>query len=354
MEIGSEFSLERGKAPCIDSIFSYLRDYSSIYTDSGRSALRLLLPFLPPGPILLPAYLCESVYRSFQKRKLLFYEITDDLEIDWSDLFGKLEYGVSVVYLHYFNGVVPEKEQLEKLLSEKKKRNFLIIEDTTHSIFSHPLTAGDYGVCSLRKWFPIPDGGVLYSGTLLRGNPDELQEAEWPREKMRAMKLKAEYLDGKRGEDCNIEYRHIFASCEQKLGEQTRAFGMSALSGDILKKCSISEMVNKRLENYRILANSLKKLSSIQLLAQPGVNDCPLVCPVGVSNRDALRSFLISNRVYCAVHWPESDMPTKCAAQLAKCKHSLPVDQRYGSAEMLFLADKLLQYKGNGSYAEID
>jgi len=173
LELGSEFSLGDCGRTCDDTIFQLLQNFDTVYVDSGRSALKLLLAQMPSGTALLPAYICESVYQCFPSDKVRFYELTPDLEIDWDSLFQQLDGGVSIVYLHYFNGVLPKEATLWELQKVQKNLDFQIIEDTTHSIFSSVLTVGDYGICSLRKWFPIPDGGVVYGRELERDGETE-------------------------------------------------------------------------------------------------------------------------------------------------------------------------------------
>ena len=85
------------------------------------------------------------------------------MTIDIDDLKSKMDSQVTVVYLMHYFGSVQNNEVLKYLENTKKKRGYTIIEDTTHSIFTKKRTVGDYCVCSLRKWFPITDGGVLYT-----------------------------------------------------------------------------------------------------------------------------------------------------------------------------------------------
>ena len=65
MEVGGDFELDVTQLKDVDDhLFNYLESYDTVYTDSGRSALRLLKRTLPKGKVLLPAYICESVIKS--------------------------------------------------------------------------------------------------------------------------------------------------------------------------------------------------------------------------------------------------------------------------------------------------
>lgn len=354
MELGSEFSLGGSGRFCEDNIFRFLREFDTIYVDSGRSALKLLCGLLPPGKILLPSYICESVYTCFPADRVCFYELTQDLQIDCNRLFEQLNGDISTVYLHYFNGVLPSETTLLKLRKARETQTFQIIEDTTHSIFSSPLTIGDYGFCSLRKWFPIPDGGALYGRNLngLTANG----EAPWVQKKARAMRRKRAYLAGREGQDCKTEYRKLFAECDHALDVQQNCYGMSETSREILAGCSVSQMISSRKKNAERMKTAIvEEFPWLRPLAWTRENECPLFLPVETEKRDKLRAYLISKNVYCAVHWPLRGTPMEAmgTAIISDRELSLPIDQRYHGAEMEYLLDCLRCY-GKDTYAEAD
>lgn len=352
MELGSEFSLVASSKHCKDNIFHSLCKFDTIYVDSGRSALKLVQKVLPPGEILLPSYICESVYSCFPAGCVCFYLLTQDLQVDWDSLFQQLNSNISVVYLHYFNGVLPSKIMLQKLRKAQKEYKFQIIEDTTHSIFSSPLTIGDFGICSLRKWFPVPDGGVLY-GRNLKGLAT-VGEAPWVQEKVRAMQWKQTYLSGKKDENLKIAYRKLFAACDHALEEQQGCYCMSEISKEILEGCSVSQMISARKRNTeQIKIGIAAECPWLHPLVWIRENERPLTFPVRVRERDTLRAYLISKDIYCAVHWPLQGTPMKelPTSAIADQELSLPIDQRYGADEMEYLLNCLRCY-GKEVYAE--
>ena len=112
MELGSNFELDITQLSYKqDNIFSYLKDYHAVYTDSGRSALKILDKTLKKGIVLLPAYICESVIDVYKKdNQIRFYKINRDMTIDIDDLQSKMDSQVTVVYLmHYFGSVQNQK-----------------------------------------------------------------------------------------------------------------------------------------------------------------------------------------------------------------------------------------------------
>ena len=163
MEVGSNYDLDISQLYYTeDNIYRYLANFNTIYTDSGRSALKLLNRLIPCGKILLPSYICESVIHSYDGFEIDFYQITGDLDIDVNDLMNKLDETVKVLYIMNYFGKV-KKELSDILVERRKELGFVIIEDTTHSILTRACTIGDYCICSIRKWFPIADGGILYT-----------------------------------------------------------------------------------------------------------------------------------------------------------------------------------------------
>ena len=346
MELGSNFELDITQLSYKqDNIFSYLKDYHAVYTDSGRSALKILDKTLKKGIVLLPAYICESVIDVYKKdNQIRFYKINRDMTIDIDDLQSKMDSQVTVVYLMHYFGSVQNQKVLKYLEDTKKEYGYTIIEDTTHSIFTKERTIGDYCVCSLRKWFPVADGGVLYTK---KNVTDIWDMAEYRKnyfvDSLEAMILKKYYIQY--GVDCNSIYREIFAKSEQRLDMQTEIYQMSDISKNILECISITQLQAKRKKNYGQLKGKLKNVPVKDVLSTD--NFVPLVYPVYVENRNQFRQYLMENKIYCAVHRPlagtglETDLD---AVKIYENIISLPIDQRYESMHMEYLAQVIEAY----------
>ena len=343
MELGSDFELDTSElSEKEDSIYNYLSSFHAVYTDSGRSALVLLNKKIKSGTILLPAYLCESVLDVYRgKFPLRFYQIKKDLSIDYNDFESKLDRDVSVVYLLHYFGQLQSDDFLQLLNDKKQKYGFTIIEDTTHSIFTKSRTIGDYCICSLRKWFPIPDGGVLYSSdkTIIDFMKNVFPKSSSNR--LDAMILKKWYIDGK--VDSNSLYRKIFIEEESKLGQQQNPYLISGISGELLKCYSVTQLKERRKYNYKEISKALTQKHIKQVLKETDI--VPLTCPIFVDQRDLLREYLIKNQVYCAVHWPiDGRLQNEKAVEISSHILSLPIDQRYGLEHMAYLRQMLENY----------
>lgn len=348
MELGGNFELDISSLHYVqDNIFQYLDSYHTMFMDSGRSASAVLNAIIKPGIILLPAYICGSVVKAYQEKfSLVFYHIRKDFTVDMDDIEGKIYENITAVYVMHYFGQLQSKEFLDYLRKKKEQYGFIIIEDTTHSIFTEKRTVGDYCICSLRKWFPIMDGGVLYSEKSLRNIPIEGIAAKELSESLTAMILKNLHIQGK--VNCNELYRRIFAEEERKLDRQQNVYNISAISNILLKYFSVSDLIEKRRKNYKEIEKVLQE-SNIEAVLGQG-EYVPLSCPVYIVERDEFRQYLTEHQVYCAVHWPLAGTgleKNETAKEISKHILSLPIDQRYGREHIQYLTKIIKDYVRN-------
>jgi dTDP-4-amino-4,6-dideoxygalactose transaminase len=346
MELGSEFNLrleELGETR--NSIYYKLNNYHTYYLDSGRSALKLLLKEIKKGEVLLPEYICDSVIWAFSEFNINYYRLKEDLSIDANDIRSKVNANTRVVYImHYFGALQPE-EILTKILLMKNYNNFVIIEDTTHSFFSKMHTIGDYCICSLRKWFAIPDGGILYSTKPLDLCNIKNLKRNTSIDKVYGMIIKTLYLDRKI--ESNLLYRKILTDAEKKIDENEQNKEISSFSEYLLKCQDTVHLTTRRKENYTYLLNKIATLG-LRPIIKVEEDSCPFVLPITIDGRDDLREYLKENRIYCAVHWPiesASLYKNNRSRKLSERILSLPIDQRYELEEMSYLARVLKNYK---------
>ncbi len=349
MELGSEYNLALSDLTIKDNnIFKYLSCYRhKCFFDSGRSALKHLSSFFSIiDEILLPEFICESVSNCFNKEKIRYYKINRDFSVDMESIESQINEHTRAVFLMHYFGELQPKELMLRIVGIAKKWNLLLIEDTTHSIFSKLETIGDYQICSIRKWLPIPSGGILYSKKDPLGVYKDIQyTASLDNDRSYGMILKDLFL--KTGYDCNDEYRKIFRQCEDRLDYQNEIFLLSDFSHFIASCTDLEKMIIARIENYYYLYSSLMEYD-----IKPAINlhngNCPFVFPIKVRERDKFRAFLMDNKIYCAVHWPfdgEMEDDRLFAAECARTLISLPIDQRYDIDAIDFLVETIRRYR---------
>lgn len=350
VELGSEYNISLDQLSIKNNnLFHCLSQFkNTLYFDSGRSALKHVVQQLEEDTIvLLPEFICESVIKCFHKlKKITFYKIKNDFTIDIDDFKRKANARTKVFFImHYFGAVQPE-EVLQEIKRIANFYNSIIIEDTTHSFFSNSHTIGDYMVCSLRKWMPIPQGGVLYFENNKANVSMPHYEQSQDNQRAYGMILKDLYL--KTGGDYNNTYRNIFARAETVLNNQDRPKMMSDLCKFLISCVDIGELISTRRRNYKTVKNYFKEwgVTSPCMIHE---ENCPLVFLLRVKNRDVLKTFLINNRIYCAVHWPFDGFKAEerqFAKELADQLISLPIDQRYSDEDMEFLIGIMKKYGG--------
>lgn len=351
MELGSEFSLPLHNLTLKENnIFNFLKRFNNVVIfDSGRSALKHIVSSLENDyEVLLPELICESVINPFKSHHISFYKLKNDFTIDVDDLSNRIYSDRQVIFLmHYFGILQPKDVQLE-IRSIADRFNCVIVEDTTHSIFTNPKTIGDYQVCSIRKWLPIPKGGILYSKEdKLRIFDNVNYKKCIDNSRVYGMILKELYLNYSL--DCNETYRGIFEECEKKLDEQENIQMLSDLSRFIASCVDVTELINIRKHNYEFL---MERFRNIGINPAVSLNDdeCPLVFPLRVPKRNAFRLYLTENQIYCAVHWPFDGYHEEARMFAKMCGNeliSLPIDQRYGEEHISYMIEVISNYGGD-------
>jgi len=210
------------------------------------------------------------------------------------------------------------------------------------------LRFGDYRVLSFHKVVGVPDSGLLL-GRQGAPPPPRTPALRPPRavffgRRLAAKSIKALSVALAGGAPRPL-YRQLFDAAERAADGGVLA-RMSGLSRRILEGLPVREIVSRRRDNARHLAEAVEGLPGVtRLLPDPPEGVCPLGLPIRVARRDAVRAGLIARRVYAAVHWPlppgvdPSAYPE--AARLAAEEITLPVDQRYGFDEMDYIARAL-------------
>lgn len=340
MELGSNFQLDLKLFNSEkNQIEQFFRNKSYILFNSGRNAIRYLCSLLPGGDILLPDYICSSVTDIFLENKkfnIKFYKINPNFSIDVKDLEKKISKSTSTVFIMHYFGIMQNEIDMIKIkkicLTYKSK----LVEDLTHSIFSQGELFGDYFVCSLRKWFPVPDGGVLFG--------DKLEDKTYSRENVdniSPMILKQIYL--KNNINYNNLYRNMFIENENYLNNFNEIKKISLLSENLLMHYNFEKMIEIRQKNAKYLISKLYQMG-FTLPYKLKHNNCFLSVPIMVKERDKLRRYLINNNIFCAVHWPENNNICVNTKYFSEHELSLPIDQRYGKSEMDYLINKILEF----------
>jgi len=332
-EIGGEF----WRADIKKGINNYVDN--AVFTASGRSAQSLIIDSLSKTKrsALLPAYLCQHIVEPFAWNgwDVDFYDIDDDLSINRESLLEKIgsQPGCIVVLSYYgFNTA----GNVTDLLKSAQEEGSIIIEDITHSFlsefkFSYP--KANFRFCSLRKWSGISDGGFATSCCEIDLKKPEKPMDKFFSERHVAREIKALYKETGNPK-LKDEYLRLYASSEAVLDADIDKYSMSICGFEDFLRLDLEYISRQRKCNFDYLLSSLNSDFIKPIFSTPGKGDIPIMFPVFVPRkRQELRAYLISERIYCPIHWP---MPVQLSSD-ARVKNawiydtimSIPCDQRY-------------------------
>lgn len=325
----SEFDCEKEE----DSVYHYLTDvtHNYVFMRDGRQAIKAVLLNVPtPENITcyLPAYLCHSILQPFKELELTvkFYGMVPmvrDSVVFIIDYFGT-EAGIS-------------NKGINMLLD----RGNIIIMDITHSVLSKKRFdiqhENYYLIASLRKVFPIPDGGIVYHSNQKFG-----VETTFPGRfglMVQAMRFKATDFEKK-------YYRKLYQEYEDyKDSTQILQQDIPGISLDILENVNFLNIMKRRTANLDYIYENITK-KWIFLYERRNIKS-PFFLPLifkTQKQRDSVKAQLIKEEIYPPIHWelPE-EVPEKFAYErsLSESILSIPIDQRYGEEEMQRIAKVL-------------
>ena len=289
---------------------------TAIALNTGRNCLEYILRVRGYKRVYVPYYSCDVLLEPFKKLDVdyTFYHINGQLELE-NDIH--LSEGEAILYVNYFG---LKQEYVETLGSKYEKH---LIVDNTQAFYARPVEGIDT-FYSCRKFFGVADGAYLYCDQPL--NMELEQDQSWERMgyllKRTDISAEAAYAD--------------FRVQSAKLKDNPIK-RMSHLTHRIMASINYKQVATIRRENFRLLDEALKEKNHISL---PLTDDTvPMVYPF-LSDDDGLRQRLIENKIFVAQYWPNVlDWCEKGCTdnQLAKQLLPLPIDQRYGTEEMLFI-----------------
>ena len=374
MEIGSIYEVapavtgKRAEAEtlCLDHVEKYGKKHKC-FTASGREAIELALISLErerpdvPKRCLMPTYMCDSVFAPFHHRgwELIFYAVDGGLESTGETLFQMiLETDPGLVFVHSYYGVDTFGD-LRAQLPVFRKSGILVMEDVTQSYYLETVgQEADFVVGSLRKWYPVPDGGFVVSDLPLA--EDVLRDGEaYAEERLKPLVQKWEYLQGVEvlvGNSDVAERQQQKAlflqknhALEEALDRYEGVRRMSGVSAAILSETDEEAARHKRVENQSFLYEKMIGMKRLRpVLVMQGA-EAPLYLPVYAKEREDLQRFLTEHDIYAPVLWPVSeDAPDFFEGDedyIYEHLLALPIDQRYGIREMERIAQVLSAYE---------
>ncbi len=285
----------------------------AVNLNSARNCLAYILRAGRVGHVHVPRYLCDVALEPLERMGVAydFYGIAEDLEI--ADDITLMDDSDALLVVNYF-GVMDD--YMTSLAGSYGRQAIL---DCSQAFYFPPALPSPT-FYSPRKFFGVPDGGILYTEDRLE--EDLAEDVSYARFTHLVKRIdlgsEAAYADFKRDE----------AGLD---GQPVRA--MSKLTRRLLGSVDMEAPRLQRLRNFTYLH---ERLRATNLLNVATTAKGPLCYPY-YSGDDNLREKLITEKVFVPTYWSsvmEWCKPTDVEYQLAKNIIPLPIDQRYGEQHM--------------------
>lgn len=267
-----------------------LSSKNGLYSNA-RSALYALTQVCQLRRIWLPSFICDTVLQPFEKASLVFnfYPVNSTLDADFSEV--SIAEGDAVLLISYFG--VPIADSLYEWLKEK---GVCVIEDLSQAVYSSPNKCADFSVYSLRKFFAVPDGGIVVSNG---------EEINWPytssADRVDLLR-RIEAISDRSLFDAGLSNSKAWVSGVQKSEAALVAnlFPMSLFTrAQVAGSIDFENDRTQRIKNFDYLLSELPDIS----LIQDRKGGVPLGFPIVLSNRDEVRKVLFEQEIYPPIHW---------------------------------------------------
>lgn len=318
---------------CVETLpkVNQLNKYGS-YHASGRAALYSILLSLKNRNIkriLLPDYLCFTIVTTVVSSRLEydFYRLNESLLPDIENIRSKVDESTAILIINYFG-----MQDLSSSVSAIKKlsEKLPVIVDDVQALYSYltsELSDIDYSFTSLRKWLPVPDGGLMQSKNNEITTPDSVNSF-WVK-KLNGLALKSMREDLK---DMDEVYLRMLEEGENMIDQFLRARG-SEVTEMVFERTDLEAVASKRRRNASIILSGLNDIG-IEPIIAPRHDSVPFFIPIVLGNRDIVRKKLFSQSIFCPVHWPLEGLKLERGAFMAAHELSIIIDQRYSIDDM--------------------
>lgn len=313
--IGGYFELETAAG---ESLYPTALGYNS-----ARYGFEALLRHGPARRVYLPWYTCGTMLEAAHRSgvEVVRYCLDDQLEPVGLPALGPDD---CLLYVNYFGY---KARYIETVLAPRLAGR--LIADHAQALFSAPQPKVPT-LYSPRKFMGVPDGGWLVNA------PTGLQPLAPTASKGRFAALLGRLEDGPE------PWYASYVEVERGIREEGMQ-GLSPLTARLLRGVDYPAIAARREANAQQLHQALSGRNGWQVPVHAGL--APMCYPLlltCVEQADQVRARLAQERIYLATYWRdvlEAQAPCEVAVRWARCMLPLPIDQRYGVAQM----DRLLE-----------
>ena len=291
---------------------------------SARSAFFSLLQHMPNVKrVYAPAYLCDSMLAPiYASGKILeLYEINEklcikeEIQLNVDDL---------LLYVNYFGVCDPNVDRVLQTYNPSQ-----VVIDCSQAFYAGPYDCLAT-IYSPRKFFGVPDGGLLITKQLLSAPEVKDQESIF---RMSHLIQRLAF---------SAEEGYASYKVAEKSLDELKPKIMSDLTSQLLQSINYEDAENKRQSNFQALHMTLGQSN---LLSLDHVEGAPMCYPY-LSARDIDKAFLANHRIYIPTYWPDvNKRGRKNSFEIDAANNliALPCDQRYEISDL----DKVLKELDN-------
>ncbi|MDT8406581.1 MAG: hypothetical protein RQ715_04965 [Methylococcales bacterium] len=318
--MGGYFQLE---LPAVGSLYHP----DAMLYQSARAAFRALLKAAKyPVRIRLPKYICDAVLSAVVDENIdyIWYDLDETLNVPDSLQLNKGEW---LFYVNYF-GVC--QDQVEGLLKRYPAKQ--LIFDFSQAFFDLPKLQALATIYSPRKFFGIPDGGMLV--TCMELSKPERQDS-YSQSRMTHL-LKRLYQEP----ECAYS---DYLRAEASLSDST-PMSMSGLTKQLLAAVDYQSIKQQRAANFAYLHARLKDVNEFVMDETSLI--APLCYPLMLDHK-GLRERLLGERVFIPTYWRDAyaRVSRRWSRKFIDGLLPLPIDQRYRQVDMDYLLSLMTEIR---------
>jgi dTDP-4-amino-4,6-dideoxygalactose transaminase len=361
------------KSPCIKELYG---KQNITYFYFGRGALWNAVKMMcltGNQNILMPAYQCgvEAEVVSQAEVKIKFFKVNKNMEADLKDIEEKIDANTRALFIIHYYGF---PQRMNEILELCKKHNLVLIEDAAHAMFTkyngrYLGTFGDFGILSMKKTLPVPNGGAL-----VIKDPRKSISIQIKNPNKRSLFMTLMFMLRK---NLWVNYAFVLPIIDLLLFMPLKVFikilkiisgnnlgitnpssmdfkpamgnlGISAISVRIMDSINYSEIINSRRKNYEYLLNKLKASENIDICFRElpsGVSPCFFM--ISTENRDFLQAQLSKKGISTFIfgkylHRLLPKQGFEDARYLSRKIICLPIHQDLGSNHLDYMAQVVL------------
>lgn len=285
----------------------------AIHLNSGRNGIRYIVRAYQINTIYAPAFTCPVVWDALRDEgcEIRLYHVGKDfLPIHL------LEQAAWVLYTNYFGVCTKQVEEMRHCYPN-------LIVDQAQAFYAPPT---ELCVYSPRKFFGLPDGGLLYTQKKL---PDDLPDG--------VSSHRMSHLLRRLDEGASAGYSD-FCENDATLNHEPIT-QMSKLTRHLLQNVQYQFAADRRRENFAYLHQFLKGSNEIPL--EPSSFTAPMIYPyLNRAFGSDRKKRLIAQQIFVATYWRGQQDPG-WGEVLSQNMLALPIDQRYGRKEMDHILEAL-------------